>query len=74
MAGVYFSPTSVISFYRGFSCCPYYRGVRYGGVSARRELTELRKNCNQYCWERIMGQRGNIRASARMCELHSSYI
>ena len=26
----------------GFSCCPYYRGVRYSGVSARRELTVLR--------------------------------
>ena len=22
-----------------FICCPYYRGVRYSGVSARRELT-----------------------------------
>ena len=25
-------------FCRGLSCCPYYRGVRYSGVSARREL------------------------------------
>ena len=26
-------------FCSGFSCCPYYRGVRYSEVSARRELT-----------------------------------
>ena len=26
-------------FYRGFSCCPYYRGVHNSGVSARRKLT-----------------------------------
>ena len=38
-AGVDFSQTSVICFCWGFSCCPYYRGVRYSGVSARRELT-----------------------------------
>ena len=28
-----------IYFCLGFSCCPYYRGVRYSEVSARRELT-----------------------------------
>ena len=39
IAGVDFSQTSVICFCWGFSCCPYYRGVRYSGVSARRELT-----------------------------------
>ena len=39
IAGVYFSQTSATCFCRGFSCCPYYRGVRYSGVSARRELT-----------------------------------
>ena len=37
--GVYFSQTSVIWFFLGFSCCPFYRGVRYSEVSARRELT-----------------------------------
>ena len=30
---------SVIYFCPEFICCPYYRGVRYSGVSARRELT-----------------------------------
>ena len=30
---------SEICFRRGFSYCPYYRGVRYSEVSARRELT-----------------------------------
>ena len=39
--GVYFIPTSVINFCQGFSCCPYYRGVRNSRVSARRELTVL---------------------------------
>ena len=43
MVGVYFSQTSLIYFWRGFSCCPYYRGVRYSGESARRELTVLTK-------------------------------
>ena len=28
-----------IYFCLGFSCCPYYWGVRYSGVSARRELS-----------------------------------
>ena len=37
--GVYFSQMSVIYFCPEFICCPYYRGVRYNGVSARRELT-----------------------------------
>ena len=39
IAGVYFNQTSVICFFLGFSCCPFYRGVRYSEVSARRELT-----------------------------------
>ena len=39
--GVYFSQTSVIWFFLGFSCCPFYRGVRYSEVSARRELTVI---------------------------------
>ena len=39
--GIHFSQTSVIYFCRGFSCCPYYRGVRNSEVSARRELAEL---------------------------------
>ena len=43
IAGVYFSQTSVICFFLGFSCCPFYRGVRYSEVSARRELTVERK-------------------------------
>ena len=30
-------------FFLGFSCCPFYRGVRYSEVSARRELTVERK-------------------------------
>ena len=37
--GVYFSQMSVIYFCPEFICCPYYRGVRYSRVSARRELT-----------------------------------
>ena len=32
---------SVIYFCPEFICCPYYRGVRYSGVSARRELTVI---------------------------------
>ena len=52
IAGVDFSQTSVICFCRGFSCCPYYRGVRYSGVSARRELT-------------VVGERENGRARRR---------
>ena len=47
IAGVYFSQTSVIWFFLGFNCCPFYRGVRYNEVSARRELTVLSL---QYCW------------------------
>ena len=39
--GSYFSQMSVIYFCRGFSCCPYYRGVRNSEVSARRELTVI---------------------------------
>ena len=39
--GIYFSQTSVIYFCRGFSCCPYYRGVRDSEVSSRRDLTLL---------------------------------
>ena len=39
IVGVYFSQMSVTYFCRGFSCSPYYRGVRYSGVSPRRELT-----------------------------------
>ena len=38
-AGVNFSQTSVIYFCPGFRRCPNYRGVRYSGVSVRRELT-----------------------------------
>ena len=34
---------SVIYFCPEFICCPYYRGVRYSGVSARRELTVFPK-------------------------------
>ena len=30
---------TVICFYRGFSCCLYYRGLKYSRVFARRELT-----------------------------------
>ena len=33
---------SVIWFFLGFNCCPFYRGVRYSEVSARRELTVFR--------------------------------
>ena len=39
---VVFSQTSVICFCRWFSCCPFYRGVRYSEVSERRELTVFR--------------------------------
>ena len=39
IAGVYFSQTTEIYFCLGFSCCGYYRSVRYIEVSARRELT-----------------------------------
>ena len=38
-SGIYFSQTFVIFLCRGFSCCPYYRGVCNSEVSARRELT-----------------------------------
>ena len=38
-SGNLFQSKSVIYFCRGFSCCPYYRGVRRSDVSARRELT-----------------------------------
>ena len=36
-----FSQMSVICFGQGFSCCLYYRGVCYSGVSTRRELTVI---------------------------------
>ena len=40
IAGVNVIQTSAIYFHQGFSCCPYYRGVRYSGVqSVRRELS-----------------------------------
>ena len=39
IAGIYFSQTPVIYFCLGFSCCPYYRGVRNSDASARGELT-----------------------------------
>ena len=42
IVGVYFSQTTIIYFCPGFRCCPYYWGVCYSGVSARRELTVLR--------------------------------
>ena len=38
IAGIYFSQTSVIYFCRGFSCCPYYWGVRNSEVSTRRVM------------------------------------
>ena len=44
IAGIYFSRTSVPYFCRGFSCCPYYRGVRNSEMSARRELTVCGEN------------------------------
>lgn len=37
--GVQFSQMSVIQFFLRFSCCPYYWGVCYNGVSARPQLT-----------------------------------
>ena len=42
MTQFYFSQSSVIYFCQGFSCCPFYRGVRNSKVSARRELTKTR--------------------------------
>ena len=39
LAGVHFSKMFAIYFCEGFCRCPYYRGVRYSGVSARQELT-----------------------------------
>ena len=30
-----------MGFSLGFSCCPYYQGVRYSRVSARRELAAV---------------------------------
>ena len=39
--GIYFRQMSVIYFCRGFSCCPYYRGVRNSEMSATRELTVI---------------------------------
>ena len=43
IARIYFSHTSVICFFLGFSCCPFYRGVRYSQVPARRELTVYKR-------------------------------
>ena len=40
-SGSLFQPNICTFFCLGFSCCPYYRGVRYSEVSARRELTVL---------------------------------
>ena len=37
---------SVIYFCPEFIFCPYYRGVRYSGVSARRELTVINSVIN----------------------------
>ena len=33
----------VYCFFLGFSCCPFYRGVRYSQVPARRELTVYKR-------------------------------
>ena len=44
---VYFSQTSVICFFRGFSYCAFYRGVSYSGVSERRKLTVQVQHPNQ---------------------------
>ena len=40
-----FSQTSVICFCRGFSCCPYYWGVCYSGVSTRLDKAD----CILFC-------------------------
>ena len=46
--GIYFSQTSVLYFCRGFSCCPYYRGVLNSEESARRELIAFNKQIRAY--------------------------
>ena len=43
IGGVYLCQISVIYLCLGFNFCPYYRGVHYSWVSARRELTVLVK-------------------------------
>ena len=43
IARIYFSQTSVICFFLGFSYCLFYRGVRYSQVPARRELTVYKR-------------------------------
>ena len=53
LAGVNFSQTSVICFSRGFSCCPFYRGVSYSGVYARRELTVTGSDCSSLSHKKL---------------------
>ena len=48
-SGNLFQSTSVIYINRGFSCCPYYLGVRDSEVSARRELTRFVAFWNYRC-------------------------
>ena len=43
---------SLIYFFAGFSCCPYYWDVCYSGVSARRELTLYMYG---YCYNLALG-------------------
>ena len=61
---------SVIYFCPEFICCPYYRGVRYSGVSARRELTvlqpsyeKLRTMLMQYFGGQIRCIMGNVESA-----------
>ena len=41
IGNIFQSNVNVIYFCRGFSCCPYYRGVCNSEVSARQELTVI---------------------------------
>ena len=63
IAGVYFSQTYVLYFCRGFSCCPYYRGVRNSEVSASSFCTWKCKSPfpeTQFFWTYAMKNLGFI--------------
>ena len=65
----------MIYFCRGFSCCPYYRGVRNVEVFARRELTFLGSSpCHQVtCVPALRSVYKFSRARYRLHFLRSCY-
>ena len=54
------SQMSVICFSQGFNCCLYYQGVRYSGVSARRELTVIG-------WQVFKSHNYNLNSLLQVC-------